>query len=53
MNRMQPLALHPVLNRPTTEPERGQLGMRHGSVLPVSKLREEGVRRSRTQHCWS
>jgi hypothetical protein len=45
---MQPLSLHAVANRPATEPERDQLGMRHGSVLPVGQLREEGVRRARS-----
>jgi hypothetical protein len=45
---MQPLTLHAVLNRPATEPQLGQLRMRHGSVLPVGKLRKEGVRRTRS-----
>jgi hypothetical protein len=48
VHRMQPLSLHAVANRPATEPERDQLGMRHGSVLPVGQLREEGVRRARS-----
>jgi hypothetical protein len=45
---MQPLSLNAVPNRPAAQPELDQLGMRHGSVLRVGKLREEGVRRTRS-----
>lgn len=45
---MQPLSLHAVAYRAATEAERDQLSMRHDFVLPVGKLREEGVRRARS-----
>ena len=48
VHRMQPLSLHAVAYRAATEAERDQLSMRHDSVLPVGKLREEGVRRARS-----